>query len=182
MIAKYIKNEQLANLLEWVLAILAAVVISLFVRQFIFTTAVVSGPSMLPTLHDGDRVIINRISLRLGRPGRGDIVAFPYPIDPNDKYIKRIIGVPGDYMDVFDNLLYINGELWVDDFSPEGAFAAGDMRFPFTIGEGEYFLMGDNRGNSKDSRFASVGLIREENIIGKAWFRFIPLNTIGIVE
>ena len=182
MLRKYITNEKIANIAEWVLAIVAAVVISLFIRQFIFTTAIVSGPSMAPTLHHGDRVIINRIAMRLSSPSFGDIVAFPYPANPEDKHIKRVVGVPGDYIEVLNSLLFINGELLYDDFSLDGVFPTGDMHFPFTVGEGEYFMLGDNRSNSKDSRFASVGLIQEDSIIGKAWLRFMPFRALGIVD
>lgn len=182
MLSKYIKNEKVLNIMEWTLAITAAVVISLFVRQFIFTTAVVSGPSMAPTLNNGDRVIINRITIRLESPSHGDIVAFPYPANPQDKHIKRVIGIQGDYIEAHDNRLFINGELFLDDFSLEGVFLSGDMSFPFTVGADEYFVLGDNRSNSKDSRFASVGLIQREDMIGRAWLRFIPLNSIGVVR
>ncbi|MCL2564702.1 MAG: signal peptidase I [Defluviitaleaceae bacterium] len=182
MLRKYIKNDKTLNLAEWALAIISAVIISLFVRQFIFTTAVVSGPSMAPTLNNGDRVIINRIAMRLESPVYGDIVAFPYPANPDDKHIKRVIGLPGDYIDVYDNRIFINGELFLDGFSLDGVFLSGDMTFPLIVGEDEYFMLGDNRSNSKDSRFASVGLIKRENMIGRAWLRFIPLNSIGIVR
>lgn len=182
MLARYIKNEKLANAVEWIFAIVAAVVISLLIRQFIFTTAVVSGPSMSPTLSHLDRVIINRLAMARETFERRDIIAFPYPANPDDKHIKRIIGVPGDYLEMRDYLLYINGELLIDDLSPEGVHLVGDMLFPVTIGEGEYFVLGDNRGNSKDSRFSSVGLIPRESIIGKAWLRFIPINEMGIVR
>ena len=182
MLKNFINHEGLANIAEWALAIIAAIVISLLIRNFIFTTAVVSGPSMVPTLNHGDRVIINRISMRISSPVHGDIVAFPYPAYPDDKHIKRIIGVEGDHIEKAGNLIFINGELYYDGFSSDGLFSSGDMEFPFTIGAGEYFVLGDNRGNSKDSRFASVGLIQEENIIGKARLRFVPLNAIGFVR
>jgi len=182
MLRRYIKNEKLLNLAEWALAIIAAVIISLFVRQFIFTTAVVSGPSMAPTLQHGDRVIINRITMRFTSPLYGDIVAFPYPGNPEEKHIKRVIGIPGDYIEVYDNRLLINGDVLLDEFSIDGVFLPGDMLFPFTVGTDEYFMLGDNRSNSKDSRFASVGLIQRGDMIGRAWFRFIPLNSVGVVR
>jgi len=182
MVRKYIGNEKLANIIEWVLAITAAVVLSLFIREFIFTTAVVSGPSMAPTLHNGDRVIINRISSWTGSHERGDIVAFPYPANPADKHIKRIIGVPGDYIEARDGRIFVNNELLADDFSPDGAFLTGDMSFPFTVGENVYFMLGDNRLNSKDSRFASVGLIHRDDILGSAWLRFVPVGDMGLIR
>ena len=182
MVRRLIKNEQIANIVEWIISIAAAVILSLFIRQFVFTAAVVSGPSMEPTLQNGDRVIVNRIAIRLSAPEHGDIVAFPYPANPGDKHIKRIIGVPGDTVDVQNYWIYINGELFIDDYSPDGVFLTGDMNLPVVISENEFFVLGDNRLNSKDSRFASVGLIQREDIIGSAWFRFIPIDNIGTLR
>lgn len=182
MVRKFIKNDALANIVEWIISISAAILLSLFIRQFVFTAAVVSGPSMEPTLHDGDRVIVNRLSIRLSAPESGDIVAFPYPANPADKHIKRIIGVPGDSVDVKNNQIFINDVLFVDDFSSDGVILTGDMTFPFVIQENEYFVLGDNRNNSKDSRFASVGLIQRDDIIGSAWFRFIPIGELGVLR
>jgi len=182
MLRKFIKNETLANIVEWIVSITAAIILSLFIRQFVFTAAVVSGPSMEPTLQDGDRVIVNRLSIRLGAPTYGDIVAFPYPANPLDKHIKRIIGVPGDFVDVYNNQIFINDNLFVDDYSPYGVILTGDMSFPFFISEDEFFVLGDNRLNSKDSRFSSVGLIHRDDIIGSALFRFIPIENIGVLR
>jgi len=182
MVRRLIRNEQVANIVEWIISIAAAIILSLFIRQFVFTAAVVSGPSMEPTLQNGDRVIVNRIAIRLSAPENGDIVAFPYPANPEDKHIKRIIGVPGDTVDVQNHLIIINGELFVDYYSPDGVFLTGDMNFPVVIGYDEFFVLGDNRLNSKDSRFASVGLIQRDDIIGSAWFRFIPIDNIGALR
>ena len=182
MVRRLIKNEQIANIVEWIVSIAAAIVLSLFIRQFVFTAAVVSGPSMEPTLQNGDRVIVNRIAIRLNAPEHGDIVAFPYPANPDDKHIKRIIGVPGDMVDVHNHQVFINGELFIDYYSPDGVLLTGDMSFPVVIGDDEFFVLGDNRLNSKDSRFASVGLIQREDIIGNAWFRFIPIDNIGTLR
>jgi len=182
MIRKFIKNEKVANVVEWIVSISAAIVLSLFIRQFVFTAAVVSGPSMEPTLQDGDRVIVNRISIRLNAPTNGDIVAFPYPANPDDKHIKRIIGVPGDLVNVYNNQIFINDVLFIDEYSPDGVILTGDMSFPVLIREDEFFVLGDNRLNSKDSRFASVGLIQREDIIGSAWLRFIPVDNMGVLR
>ena len=182
MIRRLIKNEAAANVVEWIVSIAAAIVLSLFIRQFVFTAAVVSGPSMEPTLQDGDRVIVNRIAIRVNSPTYGDIVAFPYPANPEDKHIKRVIGVPGDTVNAYNHLIFINGEMFVDDYSPDGVFLTGDMNLPVVVGEDEFFVLGDNRSNSKDSRFASVGLIQRDDIIGSAWFRFIPIDGIGALR
>ena len=182
MLEKYIKNEKLRSLAEWVLAAGLAFFVYLLLSNFVYATAEVSGPSMNPTLHHGDRVIINKLIYFFSEPQKGDIIAFPYPANPLDKHVKRIIGSPGDLIEIHDNKFYINGEMLTDSASVEELVSVGDVTYPINVGENEYFVLGDNRNNSKDSRSSSVGLIQRENIIGKIWVRFFPFNVIGFVK
>jgi len=182
MLEKYIKNPKIRGLAEWLLAAALAFLAYLFLSSYVYATAEVSGPSMNPTLHHGERAIINKLIYIFGAPEKGDIIAFPYPSNPVDKHVKRIIGVPGDYIEVYDNKLFVNGELLEDDFSESDLVSVGDVAYPITVGEDEYFVLGDNRNNSKDSRSSSVGLIQRENIIGKIWIRFFPFDKVGFVK
>ena len=182
MLDKYIKNEKLKSLAEWVIAAGMAYLAYLLLSHFVYATAEVSGPSMNPTLHHGERVIINKLVYVLGAPEKGDVIAFPYPANPLDKHVKRIIGAPGDLIEVNEHKLYINGELLEDEFSYEPLVTVGDTQYPITVGSDEYFVMGDNRNNSKDSRSSSVGLIQRENIIGQIWIRFFPFGAMGFIK
>jgi signal peptidase I len=145
----------------------------------------VKGMSMYPTLHDQDSLIISKISYELGgNPQRGDIVVFKAPPDPNEEFIKRVTGVPGDSLEIRQGGVYINGSLEPESFLPVGVttrpgkFLSEDKEL--AIPEAFYFVMGDNRSASSDSR--DWGLVPQKNIVGKAVFRFWPLDEFGQVE
>ncbi|MDR2898911.1 MAG: signal peptidase I [Clostridiales bacterium] len=182
MLNKYIPNEKMRNLAEWVIAIVFAVIVYWFLSNYVYSSAEISGPSMNPTLEHGERVIVNRMAYWFSAPKRNDIIAFPYPTDPTDNYVKRVLGLPGDEIDIFHGKVYINGEELNDSFSPEEMMPSGDVVFPIIVGEGEYFVLGDNRDSSKDSRYSTVGCIKKENVIGKVSLRFWPIDRVGFVE
>lgn len=184
------KNE----IIEWIKAIVWAVVIVFVIQIFIRPTTVV-GPSMNSTLTDGN-VLIIKVSKDLNR---GDIVSFESDllikksdiekipvfkrlfIHENDKkhLIKRVIGVPGDTIKIADGLVYLNGVLLEEPYYSGMTFPAVDE---MTISEDKFFVMGDNRGNSHDSRYSDLGLIDRDRITGKSVFRVWPLNKLGKVE
>lgn len=174
---------------EWAKAILIAFSIAAVIRFFLFTPIVVDGESMMPTLRHGDRMVVNKIGYEIGEPERFEIVVFHAPEQKN--YIKRIIGLPGDHIEYKNDQLYVNGEAipepYLDQFKSE--LAEGTLTEDFTleektqvseIPEGYYFVMGDNRRYSKDSRH--IGLISEEEVIGTTNLVFWPLQDITIVE
>ncbi|MFP7477661.1 signal peptidase I [Terribacillus saccharophilus] len=181
------KNEWL----DWLKALIIAVIIAVVVRMFLFAPIVVDGPSMQPTLHDNDFMIVNKISYRFGEPDRKDIIVF-HATESKD-YIKRVIGVPGDHVEMVDDTLYINGEV-VDEPYLESEKAAledgGNLTNDFTledlpgnyeeIPEGYVLVLGDNRRNSTDSRY--IGLIPEDQIVGKVQLTFWPLDRIGLTK
>ena len=181
MLTKRISNPILRNLLEWVLAAGLALLLFFVMRTFVFRLATVSGPSMLPSLRDGDMVFLNRFSYLFIEPQIGDIVAFPNPNDPSEHYIKRVIGAPGDTIDWHMGAFYINGYPLDDSFSHE-AVSAGDVRFPITIEEGYFFVLGDNRNQSMDSRNSAVGNVPGRVMVGRVAFRIWPLNALGRVD
>ena len=137
---------------------------------------------MEPTLLHGDMVILNRFSYLFSTPRLGDIVAFPYPQDPSEYYIKRIIALPGDIVDLRDGAFHVNGMPLADDFSYELILARGDVDFPITIEDGRYFVLGDNRNGSVDSRFQSVGTVQARDMVGRVALRVWPMGRFGQVD
>lgn len=135
----------------------------------------VEGISMEPSLHEGEFVIVNRLAYRWQEPQRGDIVVFRYPLNPSRRFIKRIIGIPGDTVRVENGHVYINGVL-LDE-----PYIAADPRYSgeWILGEGEVFVLGDNRNNSSDSQ--NWGPLPLDEIIGKAIFVYWPLNEAGVI-
>ncbi|MBR7796448.1 signal peptidase I [Virgibacillus sp. AGTR] len=162
------KNEWL----EWVKAIIIAILIAFFLRTFIFATSIVEGESMDPTLQNGERVIFNKIIYILDEPERGDIVIIERPLK---NYVKRIIGLPGETIEINGSNLYINGDKYEQNFLNEEAQRQSGNYGPVEIPEGNYFVMGDNRAISKDSR-NGLGLIEENEIIGRSEFIIFPFD------
>jgi signal peptidase I len=152
------------------------VVETLFLSLFLFIgiNAVssrirVESISMQPTLYAGNFVLVNKLAYRLGKPGRGDVIVFRYPPDPEQvPYIKRIVGLPGDHIHIADGKVYINNELYIETYLVVSTVHGGD----WTIPDGSLFVMGDNRNNSSDSR--SWGMVPMENVIGKALLIYWP--------
>ena len=160
---------------EWVKSIAIAGILALIINTFLFSVVVVDGPSMEPTLHNSERLIMNKIVYRFKEPGYGDIVVFH--ANEKDDYIKRIIGLPGDKVEFKDNKLYINDEHVVEEYLP----GAQTKDFGYSIvPKGQVFVVGDNRNNSSDSRM--FGPISIDEIVGRVNILIWPLNRIGMVE
>ena len=170
------------SILEWLAAVITAVLLFFFIRNFVIRVANVTGSSMEPTLNHGDYVILSRFSYIFSEPEPGDIVAFPYRGNPSEHYIKRVIGRPGDIIDLRDYRFVINGEPLDDGFSFEEIVALGDVMFPLTVPEGQYFMLGDNRNGSKDSRYSSVGCVPKKEMLGKVALRVLPIGRFGTVR
>jgi signal peptidase I len=137
----------------------------------------VEGFSMEPTLQDGQYLLINKIGMHFQQPQRGDIIVFRYPLDPSKSFVKRVIGVPGDTVEVRNQQTIVNGHVLVEPYikNPESGF------FPPTIvPPNEYFVLGDNRNNSSDSR--SWGMLPANDIIGLAWVSYWPPHDWGVVH
>jgi len=183
-------NNVIKEAVQWLLAIVIAIVLALLIRGFVFEQALVVGDSMQDTLFDGQRLIVFKTGYFFSPPKRGDIVILKYqegsfkylPIpDPNEiDYIKRVIGVPGDEVDIRDGSVYINGEK-LDEPYAKGITEpiAYGIEFPLVVPENKVFVLGDNRENSSDSR--QIGLIDFERIKGKAVFRVYPFNVFGSI-
>lgn len=169
------KNEWL----EWIQAIVIAIVIAFVIKFFFFEIIEVDGNSMYPTLHNKDRLVVNKISYILHEPEVGDIVTFAYPSDTSVDFIKRIVAKEGDIVEIKDNHLYINGEKKTEPYINEKEMADFSE---VTVPENSFFVLGDNRNNSRDSRYIDVGFLKEDDIKGKAVFRMWPLESIGILK
>ena len=137
---------------------------------------------MYPTLHDGDNLLVDKISYRFTDIERFDIIVFEYQHEENVYYIKRIIGLPGETVQITDGNIYINGELLEEDYGYEVMESAGLAAEPVTLGENEYFVLGDNRNDSTDSRDPRVGNITRDIIVGKAFVRIYPFDAIGFLK
>lgn len=179
------KCKKTLALYEWIEAIVIGIAMVFFVFTFIVSGYTVKGTSMNPTLGDGDRLIL---SLIYAKPKHGDIVVFTQPDKINEddtkRLFKRIVAVEGDKIDIdFENgIVYINDEAIKEDYILEPTYRNGTfpMEFPLVVGEGQVFVMGDNRNDSRDSRDQSVGLVDKRYLKGKAILKFWPLNEFSI--
>lgn len=180
-----VKEEKKTSFKEEVFSTLrylvAVVLITLFIINFVGVRVQVIGTSMSPTLSDKDNLIVEKLSYRFSDPKRFDIIVFPYQ-QTNKHYIKRIIGLPGETVQIIDGYVYINGELLNEDYGNAVMESAGIAINPIVLGKDEYFVLGDNRNNSEDSRFGAVGNIHKKDIDGRAWLRIWPFDQFGILE
>lgn len=170
------------ELLGWLVFILIVVAASWLVVTFVGQRTQVSGSSMETTLSDGDQLIVDKISYRFRDPKRYDIVVFPYRYEENTYYIKRIIGMPGETVQIVDGEVYINGELLGEHYGNELIENPGLAEEPVTLGDDEYFVLGDNRNNSQDSRASNVGVIHRNELLGRAWIRLWPFSEFGVIR
>ena len=141
------------------------------------------GQSMEPTLASGDRVLTNRLIYHMTSPKRGDLVVFkPNGNENSHYYIKRVIGLPGEGIQIVDGFIYINGEVLVEEIKFDKMEYAGTAEEEITLGENEYFVLGDNRNASEDSRNAEIGMIKKQDIASKAWFNATMGDYFGKIE
>ncbi|MBO4396750.1 MAG: signal peptidase I [Eubacterium sp.] len=163
------------------ICVAAALILSILITKFVAHHTAVDGSSMANTLSDGDQLIVEQLSYYFHDPQRFDIVVFP--ISSEDNYIKRIIGLPGETVQIIDGQVYINGNLLTDDhYGIEKMDDPGTAAETIYLKEGEYFVLGDNRNASVDSRFPEVGLIKRDDFKGRAWLRFYPFGSFGTVS
>ena len=168
---------------EMIFYMVFVVVATLLVIRFLGQRTEVSGHSMENTLSDRDNLIVDKITYRFRDPKRYDIIVFPYKYKENTFYIKRIIGLPGETVQITEEGdILIDGEVLEESYGKEVMKSPGIAADPILLGEDEYFVLGDNRNASADSRDPSVGIISGEDIVGRAWLRIWPLNKFGILK
>lgn len=158
---------------DWIISILVAVVIAFVIRTFVVEPYLVEGPSMRPTLQSGERLVVNKFIYRFRAPERGEVLVFQYPRDLSRDFIKRVIAVPGDTIEIRNGMVYVNQQLINEPY----ILSKTRGNYPLAeVPEGHIFVMGDNRNNSEDSRFADVGMVPFGLIKGKAMFVFWPFD------
>lgn len=168
---KKISAAIVREIFSWIFGIMAAVFLAVVINYFFGMSTNVVGVSMEPSLYNGQKVLVNRLAYSLFDPKPGDVVVFlPNGNENSHYYIKRVVAVPGDRVLISSGILYVNGEK--SEFVTEKIMDAGIVSNEFTLKSGEYFCLGDNTNNSEDSRTANIGPVKENNIIGSAWFKF----------
>lgn len=176
-------KKVLREVLNTSLYLLVVLCLTYLVIHFVGQRTQVSGSSMEPKLSDADNLIVDKITYKFKEPERFDIIVFPFQYKEDTYYIKRIIGMPGEtvYIDESGNI-YIDDELLEEGYGKEVINDPGRAYTPITLGNDEYFVLGDNRNNSSDSRDPSVGNINRKDIIGRAWLRIWPFSKIGFIK
>ncbi len=178
-------NKVMREMISTLLYLLIVLSVTYFVIHYVGQRTEVWGASMESTLNHGDNLIVDKITYRFKDPQRFDIIVFPFQYEEDTFYIKRIIGLPGETVQIgLDGTIYIDGEVLEENYGreiikPENVGIAVE---PVVLGDDEYFVMGDNRNNSSDSRTEVVGNIHRDDIIGRAWLRIWPLDDMGILK
>ena len=184
-------------IIKWIVDIAMVVCLSFLLATYMLGKTTVVGHSMEPTLYNDDNVLIDKVSYCFKEPQRYDVIIFePNIANVSKYYVKRIIGLAGETVQIIDGVVYIDGEPLEDDIiysfkltdengdeiEPEKIYNAGLASEPVELGYDEYFVLGDNRNNSEDSRFANVGNVKYSSIIGKIWAISSPFGRMGIIE
>ena len=181
------ERDRVRSIVEWVAVIVGALVVALVVKTFLFQAFYIPSASMEPTLEQGDRVLVNKLSYDLHDINRGDVVVFERPdswtpaVDGIDDLIKRVIGLPGETVELRGGDVYVDGEEIEEPYLPNGTETGpgpnGKERWE--VPDGHIFVMGDNRGNSSDSRFYEDGFVAEDLVVGRAFVQVWPLTDVG---
>ena len=176
------KKSRVREAIDFILYLAVVAGICYVIVTFLGQPTVVSGTSMIPTLQDGDNLITDKISYRFRDPERYDIIVLRVE-SQHENFIKRVIGLPGETVQIVGGRVYINGELLESDvYGNELMISAGRASQPITLGENEYFVLGDNRNGSADSRLEEVGNVDKSRIIGRAFVRIWPLSQFGLLK
>ncbi|MCR5374293.1 MAG: signal peptidase I [Lachnospiraceae bacterium] len=176
-------NKLIKQVLFMIIYIAGVFLAAYLIITFIGQRTIVIGDSMNETLHDGDNLIVDKITYRFRDPKRFEIVVFPPKCEPNTLYIKRIIGLPNETVRIdYDGNIYINDEILYEDYGRDVIIEPGLAFESITLGADEFFVLGDNRNYSKDSRDPGVGIITLEDIEGRAIFRVFPFKKFGKIK
>ena len=179
------KKDVKKEILSWILTLGSAVIIALVIRTFIFEPVRVDGQSMCDTLQNNEIMFVTKPEYIFGAPQRGDVIICKYP-GRTENFVKRLMGVPGDTIEVKQNMVYLNGEALSEPYLTAERNDDGFSMDPVTLGDGEYFVMGDNRDNSHDSRnyygYGKPATLTRDQIIGHVRFVVFPFNEIRGIE
>ena len=178
-----VNTARLREVITWTLEIMLTVAVAAVIVFFLGVRVSVVGSSMEETLYNGDTVLVNRFVYKLFSPKANDIIVFlPNGNSKSHYYVKRVIAGPGDTVQIMEGKVYVNGEPFPEEIENptiENGLLAEE---PVLVKEDEYFVLGDNRGNSEDSRYANIGNVKKEHILGKAWFIVSPWKKFGFLK
>ena len=170
------------EVISWVAEIAITLVIAFTFVYFVGLRTSVIGQSMADTLSNGDQILVNRFIYKVTDPKPNDLIVFlPNGNEKSHYYVKRVIAVPGDTVQIKSGAVYVNGELFEEEVDVSAMEEAGLAADEIKLEEDEYFVLGDNRNNSEDSRYANIGNVKKEYMIGKVWFRIAPLGKFGFL-
>jgi len=174
--------RQIGTIIAWICKVVAVCILAFVLVWFFGQQVSTVGDSMKPVLKNGDVVLVNRVIYNATTPKRGDVIVFkPKGNDNIHYYIKRVIGLPGETIEIKENNIYIDGEVLEEEYTTTEISDAGYLKEAVVLDEDEYFVLGDDRSNSEDSRHAEVGNVKRKYIYGKAWFTIAGEN-IGFVK
>lgn len=171
-------KNKLKSATHYIIPIAIGFIVAVLVRKFIFLNCVIPSESMENTLNVGDNIFGSKLAYKNENPKRGDIIIFHFPDDPSQLFVKRVIGLPGETVEIKNAKVYINGNQLEEDYLKENWTRDNDG-YSFAVPEGSYFVMGDNRNNSLDSRYWNQPFVDYKAIEGKAVFRYFPFNKMG---
>lgn len=176
------KPTLLGEIISWIIPLSVAVAVALIIKGFVIINANVPTGSMLNTIQEGDDLFGLRLAYTFSEPQRGDIIIFKYPDDKSQKYIKRLIGLPGEKVEIDEGRIYINdsSEPLEEDYLPE-EWVTENGPFTFEVPEDSYLMLGDNRNNSWDARYWDNTYVTRDDIIGKAWLIYYPFAHIKLL-
>lgn len=178
------KKGTIRQIIDTVAYFIVVLTIVMVIERFVMQPVEVEGSSMEPTLSNENHLLLEKITYLFGEPKRYDVIVFqPFEDEEELYYIKRIIGLPGEHVRIEDNLIYINGEPLPENYGMENVIKDPGMAINEVIlGENEFFVMGDNRNHSRDSRDPLVGVVNGTSIVGRAWCRIWPFSDIGLIK
>lgn len=175
--------EQFKEGIAWIIQIAAVIFMAYVCVAFFGVRSNVVGQAMSGTLDNGDQVLINKFVYMVSNPKAGDVVVFlPNGNEKSHYYVRRVIGVPGDKVQIKDGAVYVNGSLYNELVEVAAMEDAGIASEEITLGEDEFFVLGDNRNNSEDSRYANIGNVKKEHIVGLAWFCVESEDGMGFIH
>lgn len=174
------KNTGSRELISWLMVIAIAVAVALIINCFVIINSVVPSSSMESTIMTGSRMFGYRLAYLFNEPERGDIIIFRYPDNEKQTFVKRVIGCPGDTVEIIGGITYVNGEVLDEPYLNE---PANELDFgPYKVPEDSYFVMGDNRNHSNDARYWKTTYVTKKQILAKAVFCYWPLSDFGILK
>ena len=178
-----LRDDRTRGIVKWVFEIIVTLVFAVLVAISAFQTVTLQESAMEPTYSVGEKFFVNRALYKISSPKRGDVIIFKTSAsDSAALHIRRVIGLPGETVQVKDGKIYINGKAYEENGAYQDMADGGLANSAITLESGEYFVLGDNRNNSEDSRFSDIGNISKKYIVGKVWFTVSPKNKIGFIK